>query len=169
MGGLEKESDFSRWHDELEAVLSSRTGLQRAKTASTASSELSHSYKPETDSKTLLFACIFPAMWEWVMAVSLAMFFSCLMKTNFQALRVAEWRVGRRSWPGVSHQGLRVFCYLPKNLTAPAERAAMGGYRLFWQVSKTSARLIVSSSTQHVPNFQSDVSKWPIWWGHCLV
>jgi len=65
------------------------------------------------------------------MAVSLAMFFSCLMKTNFQALRVAEWRVGRRSWPGVSHQGLRVFCYLPKNLMAPAEQAAMGGYRLF--------------------------------------
>lgn len=42
------------------------------------------------------------------------MFFSDLMKTNFLSLGVTEWRVGRRKWPSISYQELRVVCYLPK-------------------------------------------------------
>ena len=92
------------------------------------------------------------------MAISLTMFISCLMKTNFQSLKVAEWKVERRSWPGISHKGLSIVCYLPNNLTAPGERADMGGYRLLSSV-QNQCPIYSISSTQLVPNFQSDVSK----------
>lgn len=93
------------------------------------------------------------------MAISLAMFFSCLMKTNFQSLKVAEWKVERRSWPGISHQGLRVIRYLPNNLTAPGERAAMGGYRLLSSVQNqcpTYSIFLHPTSRVMFPNDQSD-------------